>query len=37
MNMTKDAKDIDEISAGQDVIIIIGKNIDEEKIKEFIE
>ena len=37
MNMTKDAKDIDEISAGQDVIIIIGKNLDEEKIKEFIE
>ena len=37
MNMTKDSKDIDSISAGQDVIIIIGKSLDEEKIKELIE
>ena len=35
--MTKDSKDIDSISAGQDVIIIIGKSLDEEKIKELIE
>ena len=37
MNMTIDNKDIDPISAGQDVIIIIGKNLNEEKIKELIE
>ena len=35
--MTIDNKDIDPISAGQDVIIIIGKNLNEEKIKELIE
>ena len=37
MNMTKNAKDIDSISAGQDVIIIIGKNLNEEKIQKLIE
>jgi G3E family GTPase len=36
MNMTKDSKDIDFISSGQDVIIIIGKDMNEEKIEELI-
>ena len=37
MNMTEDSKDIFPISCGQDVIIIIGKNLNENKIKELIE
>jgi G3E family GTPase len=37
MNLTKDTYDIDEISAGQDVIILIGENLKEEEIKDLIE
>ena len=36
MNMTKNETNIEEISYGQDVIIIIGKNLDETKIKELL-
>ena len=36
MNMTKNDEEIKEISYGQDVIIIIGKNLDEDKIKELV-
>lgn len=34
LNMTKEEKNIEEISCGQDVIIVIGTNLDEKKIRE---
>ena len=37
MNLTKDSFDVSPIAAGQDVIIIIGENLLEDKIKEVIE
>lgn len=37
MNMTKEEQEIEEISSGQDVIIIIGKNLKEDKINNLIE
>ena len=36
LNMTKDEKNIDEISCGQDVIIVIGSNLDEKRIRELL-
>ena len=37
MNLTKDSFDVSPIAAGQDVIIVIGENLLEDKIKEVIE
>lgn len=36
LNMTKDEKHINEISCGQDVIIVIGKDLDEKRIRELL-
>ena len=36
LNMTKNEKIINEISCGQDVIIVIGSNLDEENIRELL-
>ena len=36
LNMTKDEKNISEISCGQDVIIVIGSYLEEDKIRELL-
>ena len=35
-NMTKEVLNVNELSNGQDVVIIIGEGISEAKIKEFL-